>query len=259
MMRKRESQKLAMEDYLDFIDNRALDLTSTQLRQIIGIHGFKKMKFQKNLSIEMISTMDLMDLRRSTLLDGGVSGDASFTLEEVIKDLKDLDWQECHVTSLLTQGAVAPPPAASSGSGAVSEKRKRGGETVAVNRETGGGTVSVKGKSDGGTVSVKRKRLKSLKLLGKKATQVGVDNSVVPASTLVAEGGTSEILSSLKCNSASVVPAGTTIAAGSTTEMLRSLACNSLAAVASPPIISLLTGRQLRRLLKSKNYFITKV
>ncbi|KAL3653217.1 hypothetical protein CASFOL_002898 [Castilleja foliolosa] len=223
MTRKRNLQKkLAMDDYLDFIDNRALDLTCTQLREIIGIHGFKKMKFQKNLSIEMISTMDLMDFRRSTLLNGGVSGDASLTLEEVIKDLKDLDWQECHVTSLLTQGAVAPPPAASSGSGAVSVKKKRGGGTTSVKQKSGDEAVSVKKKSGGGTVSVKRKRMKSLKVLG-------VEKSAVPDGTHVGAGGTSESLRSLKSNSSSDVSAGTPIAARS----------NSLVAVASPPMIYL--------------------
>ncbi|KAK6163351.1 hypothetical protein DH2020_000215 [Rehmannia glutinosa] len=89
-MMAKKKPKLAMEDYLDFIDNRTLDLNATQLRQ--------------STLVDMVSTMDLMDLRRSTLLHGGVSGGAGFTLEEVINDLKDLDWNECHVTSLLTQG-----------------------------------------------------------------------------------------------------------------------------------------------------------
>ncbi|GER51081.1 S-adenosylmethionine:tRNAribosyltransferase-isomerase [Striga asiatica] len=77
--------------------------------------------------VDMISTIDLMDLRRSTLLDGGLSGDTRLTLKEVIKDLKDLNWQECHITSLLTQGAAVPESA-------VKRRKKptkrRGGDSV---------------------------------------------------------------------------------------------------------------------------------
>ncbi|KAL0325672.1 UNVERIFIED_CONTAM: hypothetical protein Sradi_5136500 [Sesamum radiatum] len=88
VMVAKKKGELAIEDYLDFVDDRSLNLTIPQLRQ--------------QLLVDMVTTMDLMDLRRSTLLDASVSGDACFTLEEVINDLKDLDWQECHVTSLLT-------------------------------------------------------------------------------------------------------------------------------------------------------------
>ncbi|KAI3450557.1 hypothetical protein Pfo_007222 [Paulownia fortunei] len=160
-MMAKKKPKLAMEDYLDFIDNRNLHLTVSQLRQIIGMHGFKRMQTQKAILIDMVSTMDLMDLHRSTLLDGGVSGDACFTLKEVINDLKNLDWQECHVTSLLTQGAVVSAPSSA---------------------------------SSGGTVSVKRKRSKGL---GRKPVEVGVDHSVISAGTIVAAGSTTESLRSV--------------------------------------------------------------
>ncbi|KAL6566742.1 hypothetical protein OROMI_015146 [Orobanche minor] len=133
----KKHRKLAMEDYIDFIDNRTLSLTAS-----------KQSSACTNLLIEMISTMDLMNLRRSTLLDVGVSGDACFTLKEVIQDLKDLDWQECHVTSILTQG-------------------------------TG---VSASDSTGVGAVSVKRRKKKGL---GMKAVEVGIGNSVVSAGTTV--------------------------------------------------------------------------
>ncbi|KAL0438624.1 UNVERIFIED_CONTAM: hypothetical protein Slati_2345400 [Sesamum latifolium] len=134
--------ELAIEDYLDFVDDRSLNLTIPQLRQ--------------QLLVDMVTTMDLMDLRRSTLLDAGVSGDACFTLDEVINDLKDLDWQECHVTSLLTLGAV--------------------------------GSASSSAASDA-TASVKRKRPKRLR---RKRTEVGAEHSDISTGTTVAAESTTE-------------------------------------------------------------------
>lgn len=66
-----------------------------------------------------------MDLHRSTLLDGGVSGDASLTPKEVITDLKSLNWQDCHVTSLITYGAAGTPPSSTVDLAAFSLKRKK--------------------------------------------------------------------------------------------------------------------------------------
>lgn len=114
---------LVIEDYLHLIDNRNLPLTVSQLRQIIGMHGFKKIEAAKTVLTEMVTSMELMDLHRSTLLDGAVSGDACLTLEEVINDLKSLNWQDCHVTSILTYGAGVPAPSAG-GDWSFSLKRK---------------------------------------------------------------------------------------------------------------------------------------
>ncbi|KAK6163316.1 hypothetical protein DH2020_000180 [Rehmannia glutinosa] len=155
-MMAKKKPKLAMEDYLDFIDNRTLDLNATQLRQ--------------STLVDMVSTMDLMDLRRSTLLHGGVSGGAGFTLEEVINDLKDLDWNECHVTSLLTQ--------------------------------SGGVVSAASAVSSGGTAAVKRKKAKGLK---RKPIEVGADQSVNSTGTTVAAGSTTESLRSVDCNSVAAV------------------------------------------------------
>lgn len=105
---------------------------------------------------EMVTTMELMDLHRSTLLDGGVSGDACLTLEEVINDLKSLDWQDCHVTSLLAYGAGGTAPSA-------------GGER---------------------TISLKRRRTRRS---GKKAVKGAVGNSVISTTgTTVVAGSTTE-------------------------------------------------------------------
>ncbi|PIN17497.1 hypothetical protein CDL12_09843 [Handroanthus impetiginosus] len=163
----KKKHRLTLEDYLGFINDRTLPLNVHQLRQIIGMHGFKRMTFQKSKLIEMVTTMDLMDLHRSTLQDGGVSGDACFNLEEVINDLKDLDWQECHVTSLVTQGAVVSASSAASSEGTVSVKPKR---------------------------RIGRKR---------KPIEVEIDDSVISTGTTVAAGSTTSIgrLRSVECNS----------------------------------------------------------
>lgn len=73
--------------------------------------------------MEMVASMELMDLHRSTLLDGA-SGDACLTLKVVKDDLKSLNWQDCHVTSLLTYGTAGTSPS-TAGDRTVSLKRKR--------------------------------------------------------------------------------------------------------------------------------------
>ncbi|KAK4429114.1 hypothetical protein Salat_1211600 [Sesamum alatum] len=147
MVAKKKGE-LAIEDYLDFVDDRSLNLTIPQLRQ--------------QLLVDMVTTMDLMELHRSTLLDAGVSGDACFTLEEVINDLKDLDWQECHVTSLLTFGAA-----------------------VSASSST----------SSDATASGKRKRRKSLR---RKTTEVGAEHSDISTGTTGAAESTTESLRSVE-------------------------------------------------------------
>ncbi|KAL0351931.1 UNVERIFIED_CONTAM: hypothetical protein Scaly_1581800 [Sesamum calycinum] len=149
VMVAKKKGELAIEDYLDFVDDRSLNLTIPQLRQ--------------QLLVDMVTTMDLMDLRRSTLLDSSVSGDACFTLEEVINDLKDLDWQECHVTSLLTLCAVD----SASSSAAASDA----------------------------TASVKRKRPKRLR---RKRTEVGAEHSDISTGTTVAAESATESLRSVE-------------------------------------------------------------
>ncbi|XP_011083765.1 uncharacterized protein LOC105166200 [Sesamum indicum] len=165
VMVAKKKGELAIEDYLDFLDDRSLNLTIPQLRQIIGMHGFKRNETKKQLLVDMVTTMDLMDLHRSTLLDAGVSGDACFTLEEVINDLKHLDWQECHVTSLLTLGAVDSASSSSVASDA--------------------------------TTSVKRKRPKRLR---RKRTEVGAEaeHSDISTGTTVAAESTTESLRSVE-------------------------------------------------------------
>ncbi|KAE9620713.1 hypothetical protein Lal_00019530 [Lupinus albus] len=99
--RTSKNEKLCLDDYLPFLHSRqTFHLTMNQLNQIIRIHGFKKIHHapKKALS-DAVETLDLVDLSRSTLNEN-VSAFAILSLEDVIADLSELNWQECCVTSL---------------------------------------------------------------------------------------------------------------------------------------------------------------
>ncbi|XP_028104551.1 uncharacterized protein LOC114303617 [Camellia sinensis] len=84
-----------------------LHLTVNLLNQIIDMHGFKKIhNTAKKVLIDAVNSMELMDPSRSTLNEENVSSCAHMTLEEAIKDLADLKWQECCVTSIQTLNSV---------------------------------------------------------------------------------------------------------------------------------------------------------
>lgn len=71
-----------------------------QLNQVIRIHGFKKIHHApKKVLTDAVDALDLVDLPRSTLSES-VSAFAVLTVEEVVADLGDLNWQECCVTSI---------------------------------------------------------------------------------------------------------------------------------------------------------------
>lgn len=56
--------------------------------------------------MEIVKTMEVMDPSRSTLEDDAVSSNALLTMDDLVKDLNELKWQECCVTSLQTINAV---------------------------------------------------------------------------------------------------------------------------------------------------------
>uniref|UniRef100_M1ADA5 DUF7787 domain-containing protein n=1 Tax=Solanum tuberosum TaxID=4113 RepID=M1ADA5_SOLTU len=85
---KKKSQKMTLEKYVDFIDsNKQFDLTIPNLNE--------------KVLADAVNTIELMDLRRSTLQEE-ISSEAFVTLDEAIRDLTHLNWQECCVTSLQT-------------------------------------------------------------------------------------------------------------------------------------------------------------
>ncbi|KAL9171206.1 hypothetical protein ABFS82_04G193800 [Erythranthe guttata] len=228
-------KKLTIDDYLDFIDGRTHHhhLTVPQLLQILSMHGYIKSSAQKSVLIDMITTMELMDLHRSTLLDGAVSGgdDAAFTMEEAIKDLKDLDWLECHVTSLLTHG------------GGVASGNKAAEVAIDDGAVSAGTTVA----AGSTTVSLERKITKTLGRKRKKASEVAVDDSAVSAGTIVAAEGTTVSVKPKKSKTKkanevavhdSAVSAGTTVAAEGTTVAVKPKKSKSLGKKASEAAVN---------------------
>ncbi|CAA2970767.1 Hypothetical predicted protein [Olea europaea subsp. europaea] len=173
---KKQKQMLAMEDYLDLVDGHKNfeDLTVRQLNQ-------------KNL-IEVVSRIQLMNLGRSTLQDDGVSPCGCPNLKEVIKDLKGIDWTECHITSLHTQNAAT---SASSSTVSVKRPKKVGAATALTNARATSSTGTK------GTVSVKKPK------------KARVAASVTTTGNASSAGAKSAV--PLK------KPSGTAVAAGSTT------------------------------------------
>ncbi|XP_074354003.1 uncharacterized protein LOC141692939 [Apium graveolens] len=102
--RKYKTKLLTIQKYLDFcVNHKHSDLTADQLRKIISIHGFKSLhKVKKEVLIDVVDSIKLMDLTRSTINDDNVSSDAFITSQEAIKDLICLNWIECSVTSFKT-------------------------------------------------------------------------------------------------------------------------------------------------------------
>ncbi|GAA0159188.1 hypothetical protein LIER_38814 [Lithospermum erythrorhizon] len=94
--------KLTMDEYIFFSATKNIaDLTVDHLNQIIELHGFKKIhKVHKSIMYDVVKSMELMNPCRSTLEDNQVSSHAVLCLDEVVKGLNDLGWQECCVTSM---------------------------------------------------------------------------------------------------------------------------------------------------------------
>ncbi|XP_016502400.1 uncharacterized protein LOC107820599 isoform X1 [Nicotiana tabacum] len=101
---QKKKKKISLENYLDIIHSHKQldDLNIANLKEIISMHGFKKMGTTKNVLIEAVKTMELMDLSRSTLQEEISSEEAFVSVDEAIKHLTQLNWQECCVASLQT-------------------------------------------------------------------------------------------------------------------------------------------------------------
>ncbi|XP_063935949.1 uncharacterized protein LOC108226866 isoform X2 [Daucus carota subsp. sativus] len=127
--RKCKSKPLTIQKYLDFCEyHKHSDLTADHLRKIISIHGFKSLrKVKKEVLIDAVDSIKLMDLTRSTINDDTVSSYAFITSEEAIKDLICLNWIECSVTSFKTLNSdlTSLQNAGTFGSKTLAMKKKR--------------------------------------------------------------------------------------------------------------------------------------
>ncbi|PWA61266.1 hypothetical protein CTI12_AA194430 [Artemisia annua] len=89
--------KLSLENYLHL---EKLDVISSSiLRKIIMMHGFKSVKVPKNDLMGAVRSINLMDAHHSTL-QCDVSSNAFLSLNDVIRDLSVLHWQECCITAV---------------------------------------------------------------------------------------------------------------------------------------------------------------
>ncbi|PWA77037.1 hypothetical protein CTI12_AA079620 [Artemisia annua] len=95
--------KLSLENYLHL---EKLDVISSSiLRKIIMMHGFKSVKVPKNDLMGAVRSINLMDAHHSTL-QCDVSSNAFLSLNDVIRDLSVLHWQECCITAVETINCV---------------------------------------------------------------------------------------------------------------------------------------------------------
>ncbi|KAK6917912.1 hypothetical protein RJ641_016334 [Dillenia turbinata] len=96
-------RKMTLEDYLSFLHTRNHDLlTLNSLNQIILMHGFVRIHAQpKKFLIDAVKTISLMDPCRSTLNEE-IRPCSSDSVCEWIKDIEELNWQECSVSSIQT-------------------------------------------------------------------------------------------------------------------------------------------------------------
>ncbi|XP_074346351.1 uncharacterized protein LOC141685127 isoform X2 [Apium graveolens] len=106
---KFKNKNLTVHKYLEFCESHNhSDLTVHQLKKVISIHGFKTTppKGRKEVLIDAIDSIELMDLTRSTINDDDVSSYAFITSGEAVKDLMCLNWINCSVTSFKTFNSV---------------------------------------------------------------------------------------------------------------------------------------------------------
>ncbi|KAL9265995.1 hypothetical protein AKJ16_DCAP21237 [Drosera capensis] len=95
------------------------------------MHGFKKLKAKKVQIAEALKSIhDFTNPSRSTLGER-ISSQAFMTKNDVIKDLADLSWQECSVTSIETLNSVPYARSPSTAAKAILPwgKRNLGSET----------------------------------------------------------------------------------------------------------------------------------
>ncbi|XP_059452271.1 uncharacterized protein LOC132182919 [Corylus avellana] len=105
---RKKLMPLDLEDYMDFLlSHSQLHPTISFLNQIVAMHGFKIIRKPKNEVTEAVKALTLVEPWRSTLNDN-ISSMEFVALEDVIADLKDLNWQECCVTSIQTLNSCKP-------------------------------------------------------------------------------------------------------------------------------------------------------
>ncbi|KAF5762322.1 hypothetical protein HanXRQr2_Chr16g0775381 [Helianthus annuus] len=95
--------KVTLESYLNLEHMDAI--SPHMLRKILTIHGFKSFNVPKDDLLDAVRSIELMDAHHSTL-QSDVSSNAFLSLNDVIRDLSLLHWQECCITNIETINSV---------------------------------------------------------------------------------------------------------------------------------------------------------
>lgn len=125
--------KISLEDYLHFfLSHKQFGLSPNFLNQIIRMHGFKKIdKVSQKVLIDAVDKIDLENLSRSTVKEKNeISSCTLMNMEDIVADMKKLDWQECRVTSIQSLNAKSDLQGVSGGGGKRKRKRKRGSSSA---------------------------------------------------------------------------------------------------------------------------------
>ncbi|XP_062213454.1 uncharacterized protein LOC133914353 [Phragmites australis] len=124
MPRSPAGERLTLEDYILFFTTRSgQGLSLGHLNQIIYMHAFAKLhRENKTTIVDALKSVDLMRPRRSTVSINATTpppgaapaAAAALSTEEATRDIEDIGWRECPVSSLLSVRAGLRAPAASS-------------------------------------------------------------------------------------------------------------------------------------------------
>ncbi|KAJ4787772.1 hypothetical protein LUZ62_039018 [Rhynchospora pubera] len=105
---------LTFEEYLYFYrETLAKDLNTKQLKEILSMHGFQKLSnHHKDEIFSMVRCLHLISPTRSTIHGGNAQlistgAKSAPSVEELKKDIRDTEWQECPVGSIETVDPAA--------------------------------------------------------------------------------------------------------------------------------------------------------
>ncbi|CAL9065518.1 unnamed protein product [Musa banksii] len=100
---KAKAGKIELEQYVHFyLDPGRSYASLAHLKQIVTMHGLNQLhNCPKRHIIECLESIEMMSPARKTL-EKSVTSRAFLLADEVVADLTDIGWEECHVRSLLT-------------------------------------------------------------------------------------------------------------------------------------------------------------
>ncbi|CAL4939079.1 unnamed protein product [Urochloa decumbens] len=122
MPKAAERPRLTLEDYILFFTTRGgKGLNLHQINEIIYMHGFARLhRAPKPVMVDALRSVELMRPRRSTVPlnatapppGAATAAAAALSVDEIKRDIEDLDWRECPIGSLLSVRAGMRSPAA---------------------------------------------------------------------------------------------------------------------------------------------------